>query len=134
MKGIQNSRKALVLWLALALSGGVAGYAVAHSARSTGMPVHATPKIADPTEGASKTGFAPSVKQVLPNVVNISSSKVVRTPNQIGDGMQMDPFFQQFFGHGFGNGLEVPKERRERSLVSGVIVSPEGYVLTNNHV
>ena len=134
MKGIQNSRKAWVLSLALALSGGVAGYAVAHSAQGTGVHIRATLKIADPSEGASKTGFAPIVKQVLPNVVNISSSKVVRTPNQVGEGRQMDPFFQQFFGHGFGNGLEVPKERRERSLGSGVIVSPEGYLLTNNHV
>jgi serine protease Do len=134
MKGIQNSRRLLAFALALALCGGVAGYAVAHTSRGAGSRVHATLKIADPSEGASKTGFAPIVKQVLPNVVNISSSKVVRTPNQIGEGMQMDPFFQQFFGHGFGNGPAVPKERRERSLGSGVIVSPEGYVLTNNHV
>jgi serine protease Do len=134
MKGIQNSRRLLVMALALALCGGVAGYAVAHTGQGASGHVHATLKIADPIEGASKTGFAPIVKQVLPNVVNISSSKVVRTPNQIGEGMQMDPFFQQFFGHGFGNGPAVPKERRERSLGSGVIVSPEGYVLTNNHV
>jgi serine protease Do len=132
MKGIQTSRKLLAFALAVALCGGVAGFAVAHS--SQGGQVHATLKIADPSEGASKTGFAPIVKQVLPNVVNISSSKVVRTPNQIGEGMQMDPFFRQFFGHGFGNGAQVPKEQREHSLGSGVIVSPEGYVLTNNHV
>jgi serine protease Do len=132
MKGIQNSRRLLAMSLALALCGGVAGYAVAHTSR--GGDVHATLKMADPSEGVSKTGFAPIVKQVLPNVVNISSSKVVRTPNQVGEGMQMDPFFQQFFGHGFGNGPAVPKERRERSLGSGVIVSPEGYLLTNNHV
>src|ERR1700694_4226128 len=134
MKGIQNSRKLLAFALALALCGGVAGFAVGHTSQVAGGHVHATLKIADPSEGASKTGFAPIVKQVLPNVVNISSSKVVRTPNQLGEGMQMDPFFQQFFGHGFGNGPAVPKERRERSLGSGVIVSPEGYVLTNNHV
>jgi serine protease Do len=134
MKGIQNSRKLLAFALAIALCGGLAGFAVAHTSQNAGGHVHATMKIADPSEGASKMGFAPIVKQVLPNVVNISSSKVVRTPNQIGEGMQMDPFFRQFFGPGFGNGPAVPKERRERSLGSGVLVSPEGYVLTNNHV
>jgi len=134
MKGIQNSRKLLAFALALALCGGVAGFAVARTTQGAGAHLHATLKIADPSEGASKTGFAPIVKQVLPNVVNISSSKVVRTPKEAGDGMQMDPLFRKFFGHGFGNLPEVPKERREHSLGSGVIVSPEGYVLTNNHV
>jgi serine protease Do len=133
MKG-QNLRKLSALTLILTLCGGLAGFAVAHASQAAGGHVRATLKIADPNEGASKMGFAPIVKQVLPNVVNISSSKVVRTPNQIGEGMRMDPLFRQFFGQGFGNGPEVPKERRERSLGSGVIVSPEGYVLTNNHV
>ncbi len=134
MSGDQLSRKWIGAALALALVFGAAGYGVARAKESaTGTHVHASLKMADPSEGPSKTGFAPIVKEVLPNVVNISSSKVVRTPNQMPEGMQADPFFQQFFGQGFGNG-EIPKQRREQSLGSGVIVSPEGYVLTNNHV
>src|SRR6202049_1859401 len=124
------SRKPQALILGIALTGGVAGYAVARTTTSASAGhVHASLKLADPSEGPSKIGFAPIVKEVLPSVVNISSSKVVKTPNQFAQGLPDDPMFRQFFGRQFGRGPEVPKQRREQSLGAGVIVSPEGYIL-----
>lgn len=81
-------------------------------------------------------GYAAVVKKVVPAVVNISSSRVVKTDMRgfNGDDQGMDPFFRQFFGNDFMRRFNVPREQREKSLGSGVIVSPEGYILTNNHV
>ena len=123
--------KVAAVTIALAVTLGGLGIARANRIGSANPP--ASVKLADTNEGPSRTGFAPVVKRVLPTVVNISSSKVVKTPAQFQQ-MPDDPIFRQFFGNEFGRGSNVPREQREQGLGSGVIVSPEGYILTNNHV
>lgn len=66
------------------------------------------------------------------SIVNIASTKIVRYQNL--SPFFNDPFFEHFFGKGFGNPFGMPQERRQRSLGSGVIVSQDGHILTNNHV
>lgn len=71
--------------------------------------------------------FAPVVRKTAPAVANVYVSSRVTTFTSPFAG---DPFFERFFGESFG----MPQERVQRSLGSGVIVSPEGVIVTNAHV
>jgi len=135
MRTSQFWGKPKTMALAMIFLAGATAFGVARASQTLfSGGVHASLKLADPNEGPSKTGFAPVVKSVLPDVVNISTSKVVRAHAESPEGMFNDPFFRQFFGPGFDNRSQNPRSQREDSLGSGVIVSPEGYILTNNHV
>ncbi|MGE5206617.1 MAG: DegQ family serine endoprotease [Chlamydiota bacterium] len=114
--------------------GGVLGWVIpAWAGMRNGhtVPVYVSGSAATPAAGPpDNMGFASVVKDVLPAVVNISSSRLVKPgANQLSPFFN-DPFFRQFFGG------QMPQARpqREEALGSGVIVSPEGYIMTNNHV
>jgi Do/DeqQ family serine protease len=82
--------------------------------------------------GAPQTSYAEVVSRVSPAVVTVQAERRVRAPQQAP--FLNDPFFRDFFGN---RGLvpdQQPRESLQHGLGSGVIVSADGYILTNHHV
>src|ERR1700736_2028236 len=114
-------------WLATLSLTAALGATVLFGLESSSVPFGHNPpasiKTTTRSEAAAGRGYSSVVKKLLPAVVNISSSKVVKQDGgntfgqDQGQGQGLDPFFRQFFGEN-GRGFAIPKDRREKALGS----------------
>src|SRR6266403_2069770 len=115
----RNELKAGLLSLLLLIS------IAACKARTTNPALNFTPV----PDAAPQNSYADIVSRIAPAAITIRADKRVRTPQQFP--FSDDPFFRGLFGN---RGPQQPQEQLQQALGSGVIVSADGYILTNHHV
>ncbi|HEY1107595.1 MAG TPA: DegQ family serine endoprotease [Opitutaceae bacterium] len=128
-----NRRPAILAVCALAVAGAFA--AGAQSASKSAKPAVEVKRDTQPVHRGQMemASFSNVVKQVAPSVVKITTStkaKRVNAQMQLPPGFD-HPAFRQFFGQ---QGMQQIEQPPQAGLGSGVIISEDGYIATNNHV
>jgi serine protease Do len=140
LKGVGNRLAALALGGAIVAAGSALAFSQKPKAASLNIPVDEKPIT---RELGGRNSFAPVVHKVTPAVVKITTATRIHNTAYSGPGPGappgMDDLMRRFFGDEFDgrtprHNFRSPRMPRQEGLGSGVVITKDGYILTNNHV